>query len=329
MAHLVDLTVALGSYDHTLDLTKGSVNIAGTRPDFVPTSSDIDAPQRWHVSEIPLVAYAKLRAAGDDSLLAIPVFTSRMFPHRAIYVRADRVRDPSDLRGARVGVASWSDTTAVWARGMLADMYGVTPREIEWWQGSVDGSGAALAVDSESHRPEGVELVSAQGQSLEEMLWGGDLDALIACGVSDRLRRSRSEAGVRPLFEGPAAPEREYYRATGCLPPHRTIAIRREVLEERPWIASNLYRAFEVAKRRYFVRLTEISASRTAIPWTSAYMARTRELFGEDPWPYGVEPNRASLEVFLRYAVEQELFARQLSADELFIAVEPFVDGLV
>ncbi len=328
MAHLVDLTVALGSYDHTLDLTKGDVSIAGTRPDFVSPASDLGALQRWHVSEVPLIAYAMLRAAGDDSMVAIPVFTSRTFPHRAIYVRADRVRAPRDLRGARVGIASWGDTTGVWARGMLADMYGVMPGEIEWWQGSVDGSNPAEALEPAS-LPDGVALVSAEGQSLEEMLWNRDLDALIAPGVSERLRHSTLDAGVGCLFEGPATPEREYHRATGCLPPHRTIAIRREVLEERPWIASNLYRAFEVAKRRYFVRLTEISASRTAIPWTSAYMAKTRQLFGEDPWPYGVEPNRASLEVFLRYAVEQGLLARRLAVEDLFTPVEPFVDGLV
>jgi len=37
-----------------------------------------------------------------------------------------------------------------------------------------------------------------------------------------------------------------------------------------------------------------------------------------DWWPYGVEPNRATLETFLRYALAQGLVERPLTVDELF-----------
>jgi 4,5-dihydroxyphthalate decarboxylase len=327
MAHLVDLRVALGSYDHTLDLTKGDVAVAGTRPEFVQPSGPADAPRSWDVSEIPLMAYAALRAAGDESLIAIPVFISRMFPHRAIYVRADRVTTPADLRGARVGVLAWADTTAVWARGALCDMYGLSPEELDWWIGGTDEPGSG-AITEAADLPAGVNVHRVERGGLLEMLCDGRIDALIAPKLETRVRALDSASNVRPLFEDPAAAERAYHEVTGCHPPLSTIAIRRGVLESQPWLASNLYRAFEVSKRRYFVRLTEISASRTAIPWTSAYVKETQRLFGDDLWPYGVDGNRSSLEVLLRYGVEQRVFASRLSVDELFAPIEPFVDGL-
>lgn len=333
MTHLVDLTVALGSYDHTLELTKGEVAIAGTRPNFMP----LPIPEMfrrfvkfgdWDVSELSFVKYGMLRAAGDQGVVAIPVFTSRMFRHNSIFVRGDRIREPSDLRGARIGIPEWANSAGVWARGVLSDMYALSPWDMEWWQGGVDRPGRAPVLEPPGLPPE-AKLFANEDRSLEEMLWAGDLDALIAPSVPQSIRMSAESDGlVRRLFEDVAAAEHEYFARTHCLPPMQTVAIRREVLDSYPWLASNLYRAFEVAKRRYFVRLTEISASRTAIPWAAAYVTEIRKTFGEDPWPYGVEGNRLSLEVFLRYGAEQGLFERPVTVDELFAPVEPFVDGL-
>jgi 4,5-dihydroxyphthalate decarboxylase len=334
LVELVDLTVALSSYDHTLDLTKGDVKIAGTRPNFI----ELPIPEmfrrfvkyrEWDVSEISLVKYAMLRAAGDDELVAIPVFTSRMFRHGSIYVRSDRIREPLDLRGARIGIPEWANSAGVWARGLLADMYGLSPYEMEWWQGGVDRPGRPSVLDAPA-LPAGFELHRAVDRSLEEMIWAGDLDALIVPSTPKSLRVSAESGGaVQRLFTDVTAAERAYYTRTRCLPPMHTIAVRRDVLDAYPWVAGNLYRAFEVAKRRYFVRLTEISASRTAIPWAAAYVAGAQALLGEDFWPYGVDANRTSLDVFLRYCAEQGLLERPLSVDELFAPVEPFVDGLI
>jgi len=334
MTRLVDLTIALSSYDHTLELTNGSVQIAGTRPNFIelPIQEMLRrfvTYRDWDVSEISLVNYATLRAAGDDGIVAIPVFTSRLFAHSSVYVRSERIREPADLRGARVGIPEWTNSAGVWARGLLADMYGLGPHEMQWWQGGVDRPGRPGVLDR-PHLPGGFQLHCSEDRSLEEMLWAGDLDALIAPEVPESLRRSAESGGViRRLFSDVHAAERAYYQATHCLPPMHAIAIRSDLVHAYPWLPTNLYRAFEVAKRRYFVRLTEISASRTAIPWAAAYVAEAQRLFGEDLWPYGVESNRPSLDVLLRYGAQQGLFARQLSADELFAAVEPFVDGLV
>ena len=44
-----------------------------------------------------------------------------------------------------------------------------------------------------------------------------------------------------------------------------------------------------------------------------------RLLFGNgDPWPYGLEPNRRTLEPFLTYCDEQGGTERRLKPEELF-----------
>ena len=103
--------------------------------------------------------------------------------------------------------------------------------------------------------------------------------------------------------------------------------MRQDVAAANPWLATNLYRAFEVAKRRYFDRLSDIAASRVPIPWIEEHLANVRELLGNDPWPYGVEPNRPALETLIRYSREQGLVAGDIAVDDLFLAVETFVDG--
>jgi 4,5-dihydroxyphthalate decarboxylase len=39
---------------------------------------------------------------------------------------------------------------------------------------------------------------------------------------------------------------------------------------------------------------------------------------GEDFWPYGLAPNRRTLETFLRYHHEQGLSGRRVAVEELF-----------
>ncbi|HET8784607.1 MAG TPA: hypothetical protein VFM38_03170, partial [Candidatus Limnocylindrales bacterium] len=105
------------------------------------------------------------------------------------------------------------------------------------------------------------------------------------------------------------------------------VVLRRDVTAANPWLATNLYRAFEVAKRRYFERLSDIAASRVPIPWIEDHLASIRALLGNDPWPYGVDPNRTALETLIRYSGEQGLLARDVAVDDLFLPVETFVDG--
>jgi 4,5-dihydroxyphthalate decarboxylase len=79
-----------------------------------------------------------------------------------------------------------------------------------------------------------------------------------------------------------------------------------------------LLKAFEQAKNNSLERLKFPSMSRYALPWGNAYAARSRAIFGEDFWPYGVAANRRTLQAFVRYAHEQGVSRRLLSVEELF-----------
>ena len=119
MSRPLPLTLAVHDYDHVRDLCSGAVAVEGVslRCLHFPVEEIFFRFTRfreWDVSELSLAKYASLRAAGDRSLVAIPVFTSRAFRHSAIFVRGDGpVDDPAALAGARIGVPEWTQTATV------------------------------------------------------------------------------------------------------------------------------------------------------------------------------------------------------------------------
>jgi len=124
---------------------------------------------------------------------------------------------------------------------------------------------------------------------------------------------------VRRLFVDPRAAEEQYAAETGIFPIMHVVVLRRDVYERRPWLARSLFTAFEQAKRATEDRMGETAANRYMLPWLYDEVERTRRLLGNDYWPYGLPANRATLEVFLRYAHEQGLTARRLRPEELFV----------
>jgi hypothetical protein len=62
-------------------------------------------------------------------------------------------------------------------------------------------------------------------------------------------------------------------------------------------------------------------ALRYTVPWLHAELEETEAVLGEDPWPYGLEPNRKTLETLLRYLVEQGFVDRARPVEEFFAPV--------
>ena len=120
------------------------------------------------------------------------------------------------------------------------------------------------------------------------------------------------------LFEDFEAAERDYFRRTGIFPIMHALGIRNDVYERHPWLASSLYKAFAEANQIARRDLFEVTALKIGLPWIASSAQSTRELMGEDFWPYGVEPNRRSLEAMTRYSYEQGLAVRKLDLEELF-----------
>jgi|RhiMetdeSRZDD1v2_1073273.scaffolds.fasta_scaffold73805_3 4,5-dihydroxyphthalate decarboxylase len=316
----VHLTLAMSDYDHVRDLAAGVVEAQGIELTWLTFSVEeifyrFTRFREWDASEMSMGKYVSLVSQGDGSLTAIPVFPSRVFRHSSIYVRRDGpVAKPEDLAGRRVGVPEWAQTAGIYARGVLMHRHGLRLADVEWYQAGVRQAGRVEKV--ELRLPPGVRLTPVADKTLDGMLLAGELDAIITAHPPESFKQRHP--GIARLFPDAQAVEEAYWRETGIFPIMHTVAIRRDVLAAHPWVAMNLYTAFEEAKRRSVARALDLAAARFPVPWVFESAARAREVFGEDFWPYGLEANRPTLEAFLRFAHEQGVCHRPVDPDELF-----------
>ena len=148
------------------------------------------------------------------------------------------------------------------------------------------------------------------------MLRAGELDAVLTAHPPASFEAGHP--GITRLFADPAAAERAYYQATGIFPIMHVVVVRATVLERFPWVAMNLFEAFDTAKVRSQARLAEYTASRVPLPWVQSSLAAAQALLGLDPFPYGVTANQVTLDAFLGWAHAQGVTHRRLAPDELF-----------
>jgi 4,5-dihydroxyphthalate decarboxylase len=314
------LTIAVSRYDHVNDVLTGAVPVEGI--DLNP----LDLPlhdiffrfihfKDFDIAELSMAKYVSMISQGDDSLVALPVFPSRVPRHSAIYVRRDGpVKTPADLKGRRVGVPEWAQTAGVYARGLLMHEFGIDLASIEWFQAGEDQAGRREKV--ELKLPRGVEVRPVPDKSLGEMLVTGELDAILAA-QPPRPYLDR-HPNIARMFEEFLELEYRYIEKIGIIPIMHTVAVRKEVLDRHLWVAVNLFNALEKAKRRSVERALYGGMTYFPILWCFEYARRSRSLFGDDYWPYGVDGNRRTLEAFLQYAHEQGVCHRLLRVEELF-----------
>jgi 4,5-dihydroxyphthalate decarboxylase len=262
-----------------------------------------------------MAKYIARRSRGDSSLVAIPVFPSRVFRHSSIFVRPGTLTDPRELAGRRVGIPEWAQTAAIWTRALLVHEYGVRLQDIEWVQAGVNRPGRKEKVDLDL--PEGVTVRTEPDRSLDDLLRRKDVDAILTAHPPRSFELGDPE--VVRLFDDPEPVERDYAARTGIFPIMHIIAIKGSVYQRHPWVAANLLSAFTRAKDNSVARLRELTASRIPLPWTPEVLDRSHELlFSEEYWPYGVEPNHVTLDAFARYAHEQGVASRLMRPEELF-----------
>ncbi len=317
------LTLAVGDYDHTRDLALGRVRPQGI--DLTVLNYNVEEiffrfydRGEWEVSEMSMGMYTSALSRGDDRMIAIPVFPSRVFRHSAFYVRSDgAIHKPEDLAGKRIGVPQWSQTATIYARGYLTSTVGIPLSGIEWVQAGVNDPGRDE--HAKLRLPPEVKLRVVPDRSLSEMLLAGDIDAIISARVPRPV--AEGDRRIRRLFPDFRAVEQAYFRQTGIFPIMHTVVIRRDAYEANRWIARNLMIAFEEARDRSIVRMLDLTASYVPIPWGMDFAreAGSELVFkGAGYWPYGVEANRVTLDAFLQYAFEQGTCHRRLRVEEIF-----------
>jgi hypothetical protein len=170
-----------------------------------------------------------------------------------------------------------------------------------------DGGAAAQAPDIEINR---------SGDSLSKLLADGEIDAVISSRPVDAIG---SNPDIARLFPNYREVEKDYYRRTRIFPIMHLIVIRRDVHEANPFVAQSLYDALCDSKDRALALMKERGALRYMLPWLPADMDEIDDVFGGDPWPYGVEANRPTLEALVQYMVEQHFIPRRIPIEELFV----------
>jgi 4,5-dihydroxyphthalate decarboxylase len=314
------VTLATTDYDHVRDLVNGVVRAEG----IVLTGMVLPVEEvffrfiknrEWDISEMSFGKFIGFASQGNSPFIGIPVFPSRVFRHSAFYVRADRgIASPKDLEGKSVGIPEWAQTAGIYARGFLAETAGVDLRKIKWVQAGMNEAGREEKV--EFKLPDGIQYQQRRDTSISAMLLSGEIDAAISARVPDAF--TKAGAKIVRLYPDFRAAEMDYHAATGIYPIMHVIAMRRAVFERYPWAAMNLFKAFNTAKERSVERIRDLTASRIPVPWSAAIADEFGKNFGDDPFPYGLEENRKTLEAFCRFAHDQGVTAKRLTPDDLF-----------
>ncbi len=324
------LTMGFTDYDHVRDMFTGRVRPEGIeltclRMEVEETFLRFLKHQEWDVSEISFAMAAAAVDRGDAPFVLIPVFPSRVFRLSAIYIRPDgTVKKPADLAGKKIGQPQWAQTATLYVRGWLTDTVGVKLQDVAWFERGADSPGR---LDTTAARPpDGVSLTSLPDGSLADMLVAGDLDALLTAHPPQLFLDG--DPRITRLFPDYQKEEEAYFDHTGIYPIMHTVAIRRSSYEANPWIARNLFNAFEQAKNYAAERLRDLNVSQIPLPWLPAIAERVaRQFFPDgDYWPYGIARNRTTIEAFLKFCFDQGLTARHLAPEDLFAAeaLEPF-----
>jgi len=322
---LLTLSVSLSDNERTRPLIQGRIPLLGMRwLTTVVHPSEMFWRQlrfsEFDVSEMSLATLFIALARGDNRFVALPIFTTRFFSHTQILVRGDRnISVPADLKGKRVGVPEYQQTSAVWSRGILQHEFGVLPSDIEWFmeRPAAKSHGGATGFTP----PDGVRLQQIPpSTNIGEMMVRGELDAtLLYLTDKNLVDRSRidvaSVAQIRTLFPDPAAEGRRYFAKTGIYPINHAVVVKRELLERHPWLAINIYHAFMAAKEEVE---HEASESMKAYFETGLIAAEQQQALSADPKAYGLKTSRKVVETVAQFVHEQGLTDRRVALEEMF-----------
>lgn len=318
----LQLSFGCWDYDRIRALTDGTVSPEGIELNWLnmpveETFWRMMRHQEFDVAELSFSSYLIARDRGFPNFSAIPVFMSRSFRHSGIYINKHAgIREPADLIGKRIGIPEYQLSACVWIRGILHHEYGVSPTSVNWYTGGQEKAGRIEKIKLDLPSNINIQPIN-EIQTLNEMLESGEIDAFIAPRAPSCFLNG--SPNVTRLFSDFVSDEKQYFQKTGIFPIMHVVAIKNEILEKNPWVAANLYQAFVKSKEKIYEGFNQTAALKVTLPWLIPEIERTKEIMGEDFWPYGLESNRATLEAFVTYSYEQGLIKNKLSIEDLFV----------
>ena len=313
------LTMALSRYDRHIPFFDGSVKAEGVDLTILevgqsePLKHGQDRHERmlqkqeFDICELSLSSYLMAKSRGMP-FTAIPVFPRRLFSLSQMWVNVDAgVSSPQDLIGKNVGLSTFQTTLSVLAKGDLQSEYNVPWRKINWIVSKEE------AIPFKFQEGVRIELAGA-GKKMGPMLEQGEIAALmVPHPPKEALRGSKK---IRRLFTDPKQEEVRYFQKNGFYPIMHVVAFKDDVLAKDPWLAPNVMAAFDKAKAACMDYYDDPNWSRFV--WGRHLFEEERKAFGDDPWPNGIKKNRANLERFIAYSLDQGLMQKKLEVEQLF-----------
>ena len=282
------LSTALKRYPTTEALLSGKV----TSPNFdfefheIEPIHDAFKPmareQRFDVSELAVFTFLQAYAYRKPVVL-LPVVLASRFQHGCIVYNTDFHKEltPAMLRGKKVGVRAYTQTTGAWVRNILSQEHGLDLESVQW----VIFEGSHLA---EYQEPSFVTRAPA-GTKLLPMLMAGEVDAAI---LGNDLP---DDPKIRPVIPDAAKAGRAWHDRTGLLPINHMLVVKRDLARFRPDLVREIYDLFRKSKEM-------ASLAPGAI----------------DMRPIGYDAITPSLELVVQLAYEQKLIPERFSVEELF-----------
>ena len=253
----------------------------------------------YDVCEMALTTYICARAHGVK-FTALPIFLVRDFHHDAIvhHVPAG-LTSPADLPGKRVGVnRGYTVTTGVWARSIIQEEFDVDLSSITWCPSGDEHVEAYRA-------PANVQPL-ADGD-LEAALTSGDLVAAVGAKID--------HPDVTTIFDDPFAAAVAALKGRGLYPINHTVVVRDDLLAENPDVAVQVFDAFTASKKLY---VDNLKAGRVKEPGRADKVHMASLDVMDDPLPYGIAPNRETLEHLIGHAVTQQIIPEPVALEDLF-----------
>jgi 4,5-dihydroxyphthalate decarboxylase len=281
------LHTMLGNYRNTAPLKNDAVRSDLVDFAFVEVKvannlfKQVVRDAKYDVAELAIVTYLQAKAYGKPYVLVPAVLVSRGQHHTIAYNAERGALKPSDLPGQRVGVRAYTVTTGTWVRGILASDYGVDINKVEW----ITFEDPHVA---EYHDPHIVERAPS-GKELVQMLLDGEVAAGI---VGDKLPDPRLKHLI-PDAEGAA---RKWAERHNGVPINHMLVVREELSRSRPDVVKEIFRLLRESKRA----------------------AGLGDGVALDPYRFGVEACRPTLDIIIDFCHAQKLIPRRMSVDELF-----------
>ncbi|OGM47315.1 hypothetical protein ABOM_003871 [Aspergillus bombycis] len=323
MTSKLNLSFACGRYDRTDALAHGEIHPAGIDLNYITIGHPRDIFDRmvggleFDVSEMSASEYICRYVDGERDLIAIPVFPSRSFRHDCIAVNTNLVKTPADLNGKRIGVQLYTMTAAVWIRGALQDM-GVDLSTITWVEGDFEKPGPHGKANPKPLLRPANRIPNETGKSLGQCLQDGDVAATIGAVVPSCVGKVPH---IRHLFPDVRQATKEYYLQTKIFPIMHLVVIKKKIVDRYPFVVTSMFNALNDSKDLALRRMKSPGTHRYMLPFLPSYLDEIDDIFGGDPWPYGLEENRKPLEALVTYLEDQALIRHKVPLEELFAPI--------